>query len=140
MYKIKEEIKERFGDVPLSTQNLLLISYIKSVARKIKITSIIQNGKNIRIQFKDDSMINAKVISSILHKYGGKITFNATEEPYFIYRVSTMDQYKMLMELKDILENFIYHSVEQKEQSICSIQNKTSVQPPYSLKNGSTIV
>ena len=38
--------------------------------------------------------------SSILHKYNGRVTFNATEEPYFIYNVPAMDQYKMLMELR----------------------------------------
>lgn len=105
MYKIVEEIRERFGNIPLSTQNLLLISYIKSIARNLKITSIIQNGKNIRIQFKDDSAVNAERISSILHKYNGRVTFNATEEPYFIYNVPAMDQYKMLTDLREIMES-----------------------------------
>ncbi|HZK57293.1 MAG TPA: transcription-repair coupling factor [Clostridia bacterium] len=104
MYKIEEEIKERFGSIPLNTQNLLVISYIKSISRPLKITAITQNGKSIRIRFRDDSMIDAERISSILHKYNRKITFNATAEPYFIYKVSTMDQNKMLLELRDIIE------------------------------------
>ena len=32
MYRVEEEIKERFGNIPSNTQNLLLISYIKSIA------------------------------------------------------------------------------------------------------------
>ena len=82
---------------------MLLISYIKSVARALKITAITQNGKTIRIQFKDDSMIDAEKIGSVLHKYNRRVTFNATEEPYFIYRVPTMAQHKMLTELRDIV-------------------------------------
>ena len=104
MYKIEEEIKERFGSIPSNTQNLLLISYIRSVARAFKITSVTQNGKNIRIQFKDDSRINAEKIGNILYKYNREVIFNATAEPYFIYRVNTTDQHKMLEKLRDIIE------------------------------------
>ena len=103
MYKIEEEIKERFGSIPSNTQNLLLISYIKSVARAFKITSVTQNGKNIRIQFKDDSRINAEKIGDILYKYNREVTFNATAEPYFIYRVDTADQHEMLEKLLPLL-------------------------------------
>lgn len=110
MYKIEEEIRERFGSIPVNTQNLLVISYIKSIARPFKITAITQNGKSIRIQFKDDSMIDAEKVSSILHKYNRKVTFNATSEPYFIYKVSTMDQNKILSELRDIIEILTCHS------------------------------
>lgn len=108
MYRIEEEIRERFGNIPLNTQNLLLISYIKSIARSLKITAITQNGKSIRIQFKDDSMLDAEKISSILHKYNRKVTFNATAEPYFVYKVSTMDQHKTLLDLRDIAEELVH--------------------------------
>jgi len=108
MYRVEEEIKERFGNIPSNTQNLLLISYIKSIARSLKITAITQNGKSIRIQFKDDSMIDAEKVSSILHKYNRKVTFNATAEPYFVYRISTMDQHRTLTDLRDIAEELIH--------------------------------
>jgi len=104
MYKIEEEIEDRFGDIPLSVRNLLLISYIKAMSKGLKVLAITQKDKDIRIQFKDSSMLKPEGIGSVLHKYNRKVTFNATAQPYFIYRVLTMDQYKMLEELKDIIE------------------------------------
>lgn len=104
MYAVEEEMEDRFGDIPLSARNLLLISYIKAMARQLKIGSISQRDKEIRIQFEDDSQLRPEVIGSLLHKYNRKLTFNGTCQPYFIYRVLIMDQYKMLTELKNILE------------------------------------
>lgn len=104
MYRVEEEIEDRFGDIPLSARNLLLISYIKSLAKGLKVTAITQKDKEIRIQFKDSSMLKPEGIGNVLHTYHRKISFNATAEPYFIYKVLTMDQYKVLMELRDIIE------------------------------------
>lgn len=104
MYKIEEEIEDRFGDIPLSVRNLLLISYIKSLAKKMKIVSIAQKEKEICIQFKDSARLKPEAIGNVLHKYNKKVTFNGASEPYFIYKVRTMDQYNMLRELKDLIE------------------------------------
>jgi len=104
MYKIEEEIEDRFGDIPLSVRNLLLISYIKAMSKGLKVLAITQKDKDIRIQFKDSSMLKPEGIGSVLHKYNRKVTFNATAQPYFTYKVLTMDQYKMLEEIKDIIE------------------------------------
>ena len=104
MYKIEEEIEDRFGDIPLSVRNLLLISYIKAMARHLKVTAITQKDKDIRIQFKDGSMLKPEGIGEVLHKYNRKVTFNATSQPYCVYKVLTMDQYKLLTELRDIIE------------------------------------
>ncbi len=49
-------------------------------------------------------MLKPEGIGNVLHKYNRKVTFNATAQPYFIYKVLTMDQYKMLTELRDIIE------------------------------------
>lgn len=104
MYRIEEEIEDRFGDIPLSVRNLLLISYIKAMAKALRVVAITQKDKDVRIQFKDSSMLKPEGIGNVLHKYNRKVTFNATAQPYFIYKVLTMDQYKMLTELKDIIE------------------------------------
>lgn len=107
MYKVEEEIEDRFGNIPLSARNLLLISYIKAMAKNLKIESIVQREKHIRIQFKDASSLKPEVIGDLLDKYRRKLTFNAGGQPYFNYKVLTMDQYKMLTELKDILERIV---------------------------------
>lgn len=104
MYKIEEEIEDRFGDIPMSVRNLLLISYIKALAKQLRVTAITQKDKDVRIQFKSGSMLRPEGIGMVLHDYNRKITFNATAQPYFIYKILTMDQYKMLTELKDIIE------------------------------------
>ena len=104
MYDIEEEIEDRFGEIPLSVSNLLLISYIKAAGQSIRVQSISQKDKEITIQFKDLSKISLEDISEVLNKYKFKLSFHATEQPYFVYTIKTLDHQVILKEIKDIIE------------------------------------
>ena len=104
LYGVEEEIEDRFGDIPFSVRNLLFISYIKALAKNIKVRAISQKENHIRIQFNDFSGLKPENIAQVLHVYKSKVTFHSTGQPYFIYKVTIKEHYKMLMELKDIIE------------------------------------
>ncbi|SCX78600.1 transcription-repair coupling factor [Alkaliphilus peptidifermentans] len=104
LYSVEEEIEDRFGDIPNSVRNLLLISYIKAMAKNLRITSITQKSKEITISFKDSIMLMPENIGEALHTYNRRLSFHGTKVPYFVYKVIETDQNKILSELKDIIE------------------------------------
>ncbi|KAB3531872.1 transcription-repair coupling factor [Alkaliphilus serpentinus] len=104
LYSIEEEIEDRFGDIPASVRNLLSISYIKALAKTLRITSINQKAGEITITFKDGSMLMPENISEALFNYSRTLRFHGSKEPYFVYKITTTDQNKVLSDLRDIIE------------------------------------
>ena len=104
LYGIEEEIEDRFGDLPVSVRNLLYISYIKALGQQVKVTSIAQKENDIKITFKDSSMLKPENIGMVLHSFGKKVSFHGIAQPYFVYKVLINDQTKLLADLKDFIE------------------------------------
>ncbi|SET22712.1 transcription-repair coupling factor [Natronincola peptidivorans] len=104
MYAIEEEIEDRFGDLPESVRNLLLISYIKAMAKNLKVEAITQKQSNIRIQFKDATVLKPENIAEVMEQYHRKIAIHGGNPPHFVYKIQNKDQYRILMDIKDIIE------------------------------------
>ncbi len=104
LYAIEEEIEDRYGDIPSSVRNLLNISYVKAIGQQVKITNIVQRENEIKIAFKDSSMLKPENIGEVLHSFGRKVIFHGTTEPHFIYKVLINDHNKLLAELRLLIE------------------------------------
>lgn len=104
LFSVEEEIEDRYGDIPASVRNLLMISYIKALAKNLRIGSISQKDKEIKISFQDASKLKPEYIGDVLHTYHRRVTFLGTSEPYFLYKINNLDQYKTLTDLKDMIE------------------------------------
>ncbi len=89
--EMKQELLDRFGEVPLSVQHLLRIALIRVQAHKIYITEV--KGKNERIYFylRPDAKIKIENLSLMLEEFKGKLTFTAKGNPHFIYRYKKME-------------------------------------------------
>ncbi len=72
--KIREEMKDRFGPLPPTVDNLLNYGIIKYLAQKMKINSIDRIGKKIILKFYPDSSANLQLLTKIIEKYSGFIT------------------------------------------------------------------
>ncbi len=72
---MKDELLDRFGEIPVEVQNLFRISMIRVKAHKLYITDV--KGKNGEIQFvlKADAKIKAERIPEFLKRHE-KLTFN----------------------------------------------------------------
>mgnify|MGYP000950781880 FL=1 len=104
LYEIEEEIEDRFGDIPSSVRNLLLISYIKALAKNLKVQNISQKDNRIHIQLKEAKVLKPENILEVMEKYKRKLTIHAGDQPYFVYTIQTKDEYKVLLDIKDIIE------------------------------------
>ena len=89
--EMKQELLDRFGEVPLSVQHLLRIALIRVQAHKIYITEV--KGKNERIYFylRPDAKIKIENLSFMLEEFKGKLTFTAKGNPHFIYRYKKIE-------------------------------------------------
>jgi len=83
---MKDELLDRFGEIPKSVENLLRIALIRVSAHALYMTEI--KGKNERISFifRPDAKINPAGIPDLLKKYEQKLTFTAYGNPFFTYK------------------------------------------------------
>ena len=72
--KIKEEIEDRYGPLPLSAKNLLRYGTVKYLAHKIKINSIARLGRRIIVKFYPSSSADLTGITRLMERYSGSIT------------------------------------------------------------------
>jgi len=83
---MRDELLDRFGEIPQSVDNLLSIALIRVAAHKLYLTEI--KGKNERIvfTFKADANINPAGIPTVLQKVGRDLSFTAYGNPHFTYK------------------------------------------------------
>ena len=77
MEKIKEELYDRYGKIPIETENLFKLSKLRLKAAKFSIKSIEQVGKKFNIFFKDD--VDMSIIIKLPQFYGKDVEFFASK-------------------------------------------------------------
>ena len=83
---MREELLDRFGEIPKSAENLLRIALIRSHAHRLYMPEV--KGKNETIQFlmRADARIKVENIPQLLQTYGGRMQFDAKGTPAFRLR------------------------------------------------------
>ena len=107
---MKEELMDRFGEIPKSVDNLLRIALIRVKAHKLYITEL--HGKNEILKFtmKVDANIRPEQIPLLLSKFQEKLKFSMKGIPNFTYRYKKSgmlekDAQNLLSVTEKILEN-----------------------------------
>ncbi len=108
---VRDELMDRFGDLPLPTQNLLRVALIRSVASRLDLAEITGNSGSLRI-IPDAEAKGLKVenIPRLLKIYRGHLSFTAKGTPQFQleYPVSgsvIKDEDTLLQVTEDLLVN-----------------------------------
>lgn len=83
---MKDELLDRFGEIPKSVDNLLRIALIRVGAHRLYMTEV--KGKNGRITFtfRPDAAVNPQRIPELLEKFGRDLAFTAYGTPFFTYK------------------------------------------------------
>lgn len=84
---MKDELTDRFGDIPKAVNHLLKIAMIKSKAHKLYITSVDAKSRYVSFQMYEHAVVNAQKIPDLVSEYNGLLTFRADVKPYFIYKL-----------------------------------------------------
>lgn len=88
---MKEELLDRFGEIPKSADNLLRIALIRVRAHRLYMSEV--KGKNELLQFimRTDAPIAVENIPQLIGRYKGNLTFDPKGIPVFRYRYRKFD-------------------------------------------------
>ena len=82
---MKEELLDRFGEIPVAAENLLRIAMIRVRAHRLFVTELKGRNGEIRFNLKQDAKIHGERIPELLKKYE-KLSFNHKGAPFFLFR------------------------------------------------------
>ena len=89
---IRLELKDRFGPVPKTADNLISAALIKARAHSLYVTEIAQGKEDFRISMFKNAPIDTYKIHGFLRQQEGKVKFTSGGEPYFTYAPVPMPQ------------------------------------------------
>jgi len=88
---MKDELRDRFGKVPKSAENLLKISVLRGFAHRLFITELKAGRGRIKLTMKPDASIRVEKIPDLMMRMGKGFNFSAKGTPYFIYNYKPHD-------------------------------------------------
>ncbi len=101
---IEEELEDRFSDIPISVYNLMNISYIRSLGKKLDVEEIKEVANEVIFQFEDKSSLKEELVKTIMDKYSRQIAFKLNEKPAIGYSIKNIKKEQVLSIIKDFLE------------------------------------
>ena len=105
---MQDEIMDRFGDLPLSVQNLLTVAQIKVLAHQVYVKEIAQKETEIRFVLHERAKLHPERIPEFAAAYGARLRLVMGETPKLIYeyRKNTREEKKEVVSLvTEILEH-----------------------------------
>lgn len=104
---IKEELEDRYSNIPDPVYNLMDIAYIKSRAKLLSIEEIKETGNDVIFRFQAGDSNYEKIFKIIIEKYKDSIMLKFGEIPSFIFKLKDQKKENMLAFFKEMLENLI---------------------------------
>ncbi len=116
---MKDELLDRFGQIPKSVDNLLRIALIRVKAHSMYITEIKGKNERILLTFKADAPIDPSGIPALLRQHKDKLYFTAYGNPFFTWKYQKTgliekDAEVLLHDSEHVLD-VIYNSVFMQE-------------------------
>lgn len=104
-YAIEEEIEDRYGTIASVVYNLIGISLVKALARKIKVKSVTDHGDKCVLEFAEPEKLDLKLINDIGVVFNRNVKFEFSKVPNMVFRYSRRDLIpeKRLKELTEFL-------------------------------------
>ncbi|MDW8801673.1 transcription-repair coupling factor [Clostridium sp. A1-XYC3] len=107
MMDIKEEIEDRFSTIPASVSNLMNISYIRSMGKRLGIEEIKERKDEVIFQFESQGRIDGNVMKGLLKDFSRKITLKMSDKPGFGYKLKDVKREELISNIKEMMEYMI---------------------------------
>ena len=104
---IKDELIDRYGDIPEEVDNLMDIAYIKTLAKRCGFANIQQKELMIIFQMGKSANYIPLYLGTLMDKYPRKLMFNASNSPYITYKMDNTRGRNVLANIKIILHDII---------------------------------
>ena len=100
---IKEELLDRFSDIPDSLYNLMDIARLKFYANAAGVLEIRDRGKDILITFATPEKLTAQKVGIFLDKYAKKTEFQRSS-PAVAFKITEKDRYQTIDALTKLMK------------------------------------
>jgi len=112
---IKEELLDRYSDIPDSLYNLIDIARLKFYANRVGILEIKDRGNTVLMTFASADKLTPEKIDILMKKYSKKIEFQR-DFPGVIYKVLEKDRIVLLENLSKLMKALATSTEVAKEQ------------------------
>lgn len=107
---IKDELEDRYSDIPDAVYNLMDIAYIKSLAKMLSIEEIKETPKDIRFRFSQGYKNFNSIYNVLLKNYKEKVVLYFGETPSFAVKPTSIKKEEALIFYKEMLVELIKNS------------------------------
>ncbi len=83
---MKEELLDRFGEIPVSVENLLRIALIRRQAHELYLAEVRGKNEELTFLFTANAPVRIERLPELLAGFGSKMTFHAKGDPCLRYR------------------------------------------------------
>ena len=104
---IKDELEDRYSNIPEAVYNLMDIAYIKSLAKKLLIEEIKETPKEIRFKFSNRYKEINSIYGLLLKNYKENVVLYFGESPFFAIKINSLRKEEMLDFYKKLLKELI---------------------------------
>ncbi|WP_436513327.1 transcription-repair coupling factor [Clostridium thermobutyricum] len=105
--EIKDELEDRYSEIPDSVYNLMDIAYIKSKAKLLGVEEIKETPKGIIFKFVENDKDYIEVFKAISDKYKDKFVLKFGQSPEFYFKQSSIKKEDTLAFFKEMFDNII---------------------------------
>lgn len=102
---IRDELADRYGDIPKPVENLIAIAYIKALAFDLGFTSVSEKNGNVIFNIGDVNNMNFQAFAKAAEKYRRQLLFNAGAAPHLLFRVLPGQKGHLLDNIKILLQD-----------------------------------
>ncbi len=119
---MREELLDRFGEIPRSAENLLRIAMIRARAHRLYMSEIKGKNEAIQLVMRPDAPVRVENIPQLLQLYAGKLRFDPKGTPEFRLRykkcgVIEKDEETLLAAAEAVLRDMEELLLDQKEET-----------------------
>ena len=100
---IKEELEDRYSNIPEAVYNLMDIAYIKSLAKSLSIEEMKETPKELIFRFASDFKDYNSIYKVLLKYYKENVVLYFGENPSFSVKLSTIKKEEALKFYREIL-------------------------------------
>ncbi|NLZ48351.1 MAG: transcription-repair coupling factor [Clostridiales bacterium] len=100
---VKDELEDRFSEIPQPVYNLMDIAYLRSLGKKLGIVEIKEKGNEVYFYFKDKDKLKDVMIRALMEKYSKKIVFKLGDRPAVAYKIQDVKKEDLLGIFKEML-------------------------------------
>ena len=105
---MQDELMDRFGDIPRSVENLLMIAGLRALARQAYVTEVVINRQEVRLTMHQKAKLQVEKIPDLVRSYKGDLKLVPGDVPSFHYvdrRNKNQDSLEMMGKAEEILKD-----------------------------------